>query len=121
MNISLTIYIWGLLDTLKQGLNALALFYVFSLIVAAILGDELINEISGKLNIIVSRWLKYGAWLAVPAALISLFLPSSKTYAAMVIVPAIAQSDAIQKDLPEVYKAAVEKLKESLKVEAEKP
>ncbi len=45
---------------------------------------------------------------------LAVFLPSSNTFAAMVVIPRITESEAIQKDLPELYKAAVEKLKEEL-------
>lgn len=42
------------------------------------------------------------------------FIPSSKTVAMMVVIPAIVNSEPIQKDLPELYKIGVEALKESL-------
>ncbi len=47
---------------------------------------------------------------AVGAAL----TPSTKTLAAALVIPAIAKSDAIQKDFPEIYNLAVGKLKEQL-------
>lgn len=44
-------------------------------------------------------------------------IPSSGTFAAMTIIPGIANSDVIKKDLPDLYQAAMDKLKESLGVE----
>lgn len=40
--------------------------------------------------------------------------PSTKTLAAMIVVPAIANSQAVQKDFPQLYDLAVNKLKEQL-------
>ena len=46
--------------------------------------------------------------------------PSTRTLAAMYIVPAIANSKAIQKDFPELYDLAIGKLKEQLAPAVEK-
>jgi len=55
----------------------------------------------------------------LPACIFSFFAciltPSSKIIAVMVIAPAIVNSDPIQKDLPELYKAAKDALMETLK------
>lgn len=51
----------------------------------------------------------------------SALLPSTKTLAAMIVIPAIADSSVIQKDAPEIYKLAVDRLKSSLQPEVEKP
>jgi hypothetical protein len=53
--------------------------------------------------------------MSVLAGALFTITPSSSGFAAMVIVPKIIESEAIQKDLPDIYKSAVEKLKESLK------
>lgn len=42
-------------------------------------------------------------------------MPSTKTLAAMFVVPALANSDFIKKDAPELYDLAIGKLKEQLK------
>jgi hypothetical protein len=58
--------------------------------------------------------------MAIAGAL-SAFLPGTKTLAAAYVVPAIASSQAVQKDFPELYDLAINKLKEQLKpVEATK-
>lgn len=44
----------------------------------------------------------------------SVFIPSSKTIAVMYAVPAIVNSPAVQKDLPELYQMGVSSLKEQL-------
>ena len=43
------------------------------------------------------------------------FVPSKETAYQMIVVPAIVNSQAIQKDLPEIYNLAIEKLKNQLK------
>lgn len=40
--------------------------------------------------------------------------PDTKTLATMYLAPAIVNSEAIQKDVPEIYNLAVEKLKETM-------
>lgn len=70
----------------------------------------------------IKKMVKYLLKIALPSAIIcailSALVPDSKTVAAMVVIPAIAQSEAIQKDAPELYKMAIDRLKETL---AEKP
>lgn len=46
---------------------------------------------------------------------VGLAIPSTQTLCAMFVLPRITASEAIQKDLPEIYNLAVEKLKSSLK------
>lgn len=49
-----------------------------------------------------------------PTLLLGTLLPNSKQFAAIKVLPAIYESKAIQKDLPELYEVAVEFLKENL-------
>lgn len=51
---------------------------------------------------------------AVFCWLVVALLPSSKTIAMMVAIPAIANSEPIQKDIPELYQLAKEALKEQI-------
>lgn len=46
-------------------------------------------------------------------------IPSTKALCAMVVVPAIVNSQAVQKDFPELYDLAMSKLKEQLKPKIE--
>ena len=52
---------------------------------------------------------------AIILSLILTFIPNSKVLATMIILPEIANSEVIKKDLPEIYNLAVEKLKTELK------
>lgn len=46
---------------------------------------------------------------------LSIFVPSKETAYQMIVIPALVNSQAIQKDLPEIYNLAIEKLKKELK------
>ena len=52
--------------------------------------------------------------IGIPILTAWALMPSSKTIAAMVIAPAIANSEVIKRDIPDIYEAAISKLKEAL-------
>ena len=124
MNISpFTIYLWGIADSLC---TATAIFA--TVVVAAALGlslacilvssDDNFHPEDDKQAAFFAmlKRTRNTAWIASSVLLpMAVLMPNSKTVAAMVIAPAIAQSKAIQQDVPELYNAAVERLKESLK------
>ena len=58
--------------------------------------------------------------LSIISAAIVTFIPNKQTFAAMIIIPEIAKSDVIKKDLPEIYDMAVKKIKDELVVEVKK-
>ncbi len=100
------IYLWQLAD------NVHTLFVVIAILMLLIaVGCIIETGISGK------SYIK-GAWKAVAiagvSALLAAITPSSKTIAMMVIIPSIANSSVIQKDVPEIYKFAVDALKAQL-------
>lgn len=43
------------------------------------------------------------------------FIPSKNAVAMMYVIPAIAKSKVVQEDIPEIYNAAIEALKNNLK------
>ena len=60
------------------------------------------------------RWVKYAFIALTIGGLGSIFTPSTKEMAAIIIVPKIANSTAVQKDVPELYNLGVEWLKDKL-------
>jgi hypothetical protein len=65
---------------------------------------------------------KYGrriATVAVLAVLVNAFLPDSKTAAAVVLIPAIANNETVQKEAGELYQLAKDGLRELVKPEKE--
>ena len=91
-----SIYLFGILDGLKVLAVSLVLVELCIFIVSVILTEG-------------EAWTRY-KYVALSTiffcCLLAVFIPSSKTYAAMVILPKIAQSDVIKKDVPEMYEAA---------------
>jgi isopentenyl diphosphate isomerase/L-lactate dehydrogenase-like FMN-dependent dehydrogenase len=60
------------------------------------------------------------AYFAVPALLVTVFVPSSKTAAAMVVLPAIANNANVQQEAGEPYAMAKDALREAIKPDDEK-
>lgn len=115
----LTIYFWGIADGIQGALAVLSLSFLClaAFCAGGWLDDHPASE--EKMPAIIKRWFITGLILAF----VWVLSPSSKTVAAMVIVPRIANSEALRRDVPELYAMAVDKLKESLKpqgVEASK-
>ena len=64
------------------------------------------------------RWSKHVLYAGFAASFlffVASLMPSSRTIAVMVVAPAIINSEPIQKDLPELYKAAKDALMGTLK------
>lgn len=143
MNISpLTIYLWQLADTLHQSFSiiasvsaAMVCFFWFGMRFNRGNANTKKCELEGidetftslKKRTVLEIEMRQGAagkmrshflWWSL-VLLISFFgrtlTPSSSTIAMMVVIPQIAESKMVQKDLPELYNAAVEALKNNLK------
>lgn len=60
------------------------------------------------------RWVKALLCAAVVAGFAAVLIPSSRTIALMYVLPRVADSDVIQRDMPELYRLAVDALKSEL-------
>lgn len=99
-----TIYLWQQVDVLHA---ALGIFLgVGSVVYATISFAGWVDH-----DITPKKWPLY---YLVPMFVVFIFIPSSKTIAMMVAIPAIANSEPIQKDLPELYQLAKDALKEQI-------
>lgn len=105
------IYLWGQADTLKEFLMSGG-FVIFTIAVIYSFYHLIMNE-----ELIVS---KFALVLSAITIIFGALIPSSKTIAAMVIIPEIAKSKAIQEDLPEIYDMAIKQLKASISEKTEK-
>lgn len=117
MNISpFTIYVWGVADDIKSLCAGVAIAGVIVLGIGSIIAAiaHFHDEIDDDNKPFVKKLLTRSGLLIALCAAISALTPSSKTIALMVVLPRIAQSDAIQKDAPEVYRMAVDALKAKL-------
>lgn len=123
------IYLWGISDQMLNVANFLsiacgvigAIIGVIALIATSVSEEcstsRMMDEPTGK------RWFTGAKRLLVASGIFTLvymLTPSSKTIAVMVILPAIVNSEPIQKDLPDLYRIAVDALKKELSGEPEK-
>lgn len=130
-----TIYLWQQADSLD---NPFIIFGVISTIAAVVtfavqkalevsLKDSLegcsaydsphfkerFDKTHEMLSSAKKKWKQFTTF-AVFCWLLVALIPSSKTIAMMVAIPAIANSEPIQKDLPELYQLAKDALKEQI-------
>lgn len=100
------IYAFGQVDNVREVLGMLSLFGVIGCGATNVVGWIEGNDIP--------RWIR-GAFVgSVLAGLVALALPSSRTIALMYVLPHVAESEAIQRDVPELYRLAVDALKAEL-------
>lgn len=66
----------------------------------------------GDMEKLLQRAAKIGGIAAVLFAITATFTPSSKTIAMMYVIPKLADSEVIKKDVPEMYEMAKEALRE---------
>jgi len=102
-----TIYLWQLADNLRCLLGVVAILLGFAagfiLFISTVEQEAFLVKVGA---IFLVATLLFGACATL--------MPSSKTIAMMVAIPAIANSEPIQKDLPELYQLAKEALKEQI-------
>lgn len=114
-----TIYLWQQVDSIIHCLDMFAL-PVSAIGFAGLLITTIALAVEGDDESVQKRFaparnaslatLLLSAFLSFTASII----PSSKTIAMMVAIPAIANSEPIQKDLPELYQLAKDALKEQI-------
>lgn len=112
-----TIYLWQLCDSMKVLFSGIAItliviFLLVGFVIFVTDGDILPDEKEDALK--VWRIAKVGIGMICVCAIFDTLMPSSKTIAMMVVIPKLAESKAIQQDLPDVYDLAVKALKEQL-------
>ncbi len=76
---------------------------------------QLAGEVERLKALVQKHRPERAAYLFCATIIIGMALPSTKTLCAMVILPKLADSQMVQKDLPEIYDLAVKKLKDNLK------
>lgn len=118
MNISaFTIYLWQLADNLLSTVTVLCFITGLTCLLATVFFVAIYTD-PGEMKEERATARKTFTWttlIFVLFLLLKTFVPSSNTIAMMVVIPKIAESKVIQQDLPDIYNAAVEALKSSLK------
>lgn len=108
------IYIWGVIEGVK------VFFIILSVAFLLMSFIKVMADTGSELEIVIERLAKIMFSASLFFAMCATLTPSKETFAAMIIVPEIAKSDAIRKDLPEIYDMAVKKIKDELVVEVKK-
>lgn len=106
----------GQADTISSALCGLAVAFGICGVIASLVA-ALVPEVEYGSADNMKRFRKFArmlGWVAAFSITGSVITPDSKTFGMMIVVPAIANSAPIQKDLPEIYNLAVEALKEKL-------
>ena len=117
---SFWVYIYGQADAIQFALTLLAAVLGIvggcgALIASIIPASEYSGGKEHK-KMCISNLFKV-IYAFIPVLLLRLAMPDSKTVAMMVVIPQIVESKVIQQDVPELYNAAVEALKEKLTIE----
>lgn len=111
------VYLWGIADNVCSVLHAAVVGGVF--ISCILLAASLIcldaSRAKPETRLVVERYRNRFIAVLIPLAVLFAVTPNSRTVATMVVLPAIVNSEPIQKDLPEIYNMAVEALKDSLR------
>jgi len=114
------VYLWQMADEVRSTCGGV----VFASVLLAILGVVFLflsndKGVDKELKPVFSSISKWSLLFSLPAILLlgtlSSVLPSSKTVALMYVLPEIANSEVVKRDVPEIYNLAVEALKEQLK------
>ncbi len=104
------IYFWGQADAIRDIACPIAGFSVAALAFSLILSFVLDEDAPA----LAESCRKPLIYVIAVSLLIQMFMPTSKTIAMVVVIPAIVNLDPIQKDLPELYKMGVDALKGSI-------
>lgn len=116
MNITqFDIYLFGLLGSVKMLVFPAAMGFVapgLLWVCLAATGSECDRENAGATRLLMA--LKRICITSAIALTILFFVPSQSTFAAMVLVPRIQQSEIIKRDFPALYEAARNHLLNSL-------
>lgn len=120
MNISpFLIYLWGQADQLISVLTSGFFVVVMVLSLIGFIISTVVPESewgSPKHQHDTKKLLSRVGLIALVVYSLGTFIPSSKTVALMYVIPTIANSATVQKDLPEIYDAAMKALKANLNI-----
>jgi Na+/phosphate symporter len=109
------IYIWGIADNIGTAITIIAIVgLVLAGILLAVSGIAKIESAEDETVSALNAGFKKALTAGLVALIVAALLPSSNTVAAMVVIPELANSDVIKRDLPDIYAAAIGKLKSEI-------
>lgn len=120
------IYFISLANSLKTMFGIVASISFIMLILGTAVAYPLSNDeclVSeddrDKIPTLIKKGIKILPWVVIAATFLAIFTPSSKTLAAMLVIPKLANSEIMSKDLPEAGKAMIEMAIEWMKAQTE--
>lgn len=109
------IYLVMQLDSIRDALGALAILVGAALVLGAFM-SALITDGDCFKDRVWQRWVASLGALMLLVSAVYAFLPSSKTAAAMIVLPALANNETVREEAGELYdlaKGALRSLSES--------
>ena len=109
------IYLWTRLDAIQMvfGITAIIIGVAVT-IVAIIFGIQKMDGDEDAAKVAKRGLGKLVLWFII-VTFPALLIPTSKDFAMMYVIPRIAKSEPIKKDLPELYDMAIGELKNMIK------
>lgn len=108
-----TLYWITRLDNLCGTFAFIAVLGIAALVITVVAYFTMEPHDDGK--VYYRRWMKRFGITAFTVLILGIFTPSSKEMAMFYVVPRIAESDVIKRDVPELYNMGVDALKNWLK------
>ena len=107
------------LDSIKAAVVALAITTSLATLFLGVIGLDS-SERERARGETMHRFAIRLAIVAVPLTLLTAFLPSSRTMAAVVLIPAIANNETIQREASDLYRLAKQAIERVAQVEPPK-
>ena len=109
---TLLLYVWLKLDLLcTLSILSVAGSFILMFFLSLMITFEDMDNSHSHFIFLLRRYSVITFFIALPFLI---FLPTSKQFAIMYVVPKVAESEIIQKDIPEIYDMAVLGLKKKL-------
>lgn len=109
---TLLLYVWLKLDLLcTLSILSVAGSFILMFFLSLMITFEDMDNSHSHFIFLLRRYSVITLFIALPFLI---FLPTSKQFAIMYVVPKVAESEIIQKDIPEIYDMAVLGLKKKL-------
>lgn len=107
------IYLWQQADVVRNALSGAGGMVACGALLALMMGP-MEYDVTKEYKVAWNKICRRVAILAASVAFLGLLIPKSNTIALMYVLPRVAQSEAIQRDLPEIYDLAIGALKSEL-------
>ena len=108
------IYLWGISSNVGGVLVGAC--FIFGILTVLSFVLSIVDEVSSEDQAEWRKRIKKFGWTFVSVVTLAMLFPSQQTIALMYILPQVAKSDVIKRDLPQLYDGAIEKLGEIMQL-----